>query len=301
VIDSYLTQVTTGTGVLALSIHDLQQGRLVAEVTLPPERTPYIGIPSKKELVPSSDGTKLHVLLLDAMHGLRVVTVDTQNYQIVQDIQTHQFCDGGWPTPVRQRLVIVCQGQPTTVDLDAKQLSPLPLRTVSDAQSVTRLRPFMASTPSRDQQRVYLVEAGQATTLATVNLTGETRLTEVQLQHPADLVVATSSLMVSPDSARAFVGFRSTRASDNGLSDETPFGAESYADQIGIFDTSTGKPIGWINLATPVVSFTLSRDGRTLYGASPQAHQISVIDVASGQTVTIQSAGTTPALIIPSH
>lgn len=95
ILDAHLTSVIRGEDRLALSIHDLQQGRLVAEIALPAERTSYLGFPTRAELLPTPDGTKLYILLLDLTKGLRILTIDTQTYQITQDMATNAFCEGG--------------------------------------------------------------------------------------------------------------------------------------------------------------------------------------------------------------
>jgi DNA-binding beta-propeller fold protein YncE len=299
VLDAYLSQVTTGTGVVALSIHDMQQGRLAAEITLPPTRTPYIGIPSKTELLPTPDGSKVHVLLHDVVQGLQVVTVDTQTQQIVQDIPTRMFCDGAWLVPTSDQLVSVCGGRMTAIDLATKQITSLPLRVADGGQEITAMHPFWAGTTGANPDRVYLLDTAKGATVTILGLSQQAQLAQVQLDQPADAKVATPSFHVAPDGTRIYIGYRSAQGSGSGLSDETIFGAESYADHIGVFDSATGKRVGWITLERPVISFTISRDGRTLYGASPQAHSISAIDIASGTTITISSIGETPLLVVP--
>jgi hypothetical protein len=80
-----------------------------------------------------------------------------------------------------------------------------------------------------------------------------------------------------------------------------------HADQIGIFHAATGARVALIQLADPVLTMALSRDGRTLYGVSRQMRSLAVVDVATAPTGaggpgvvrTIKDVGQAPILAAP--
>lgn len=295
ILDSYVTGVIRGEERLALSIHDLQQGRLVSEIALPAERTSYIGFPTRVELLPTLDGTKLYVLLLDITRGLRVLTVNTQTYQIMQDMATKAFCDGGWLS--NDQLMTTCSGQLTAINVEAKLITPSALRRPDASTDTVAVGVASAYVPQR--QHLYALSPN-GSVLTVFDLANQTQMAQVKLDIPANAEIAyIQPPTISPDSAHLYLGFRSKGLSAKGVDDGAIFGQGSYLDQIGIFELSTGRRTGWIDLAIPVVTLALSQDGQTLYGASPQTHSVSAIDVASGRVNIIKDVGDTPVLIVP--
>lgn len=194
---------------------------------------------------------------------------------------------------------MACSGQLTTIDVETKQITPFSLR-MPEAGADTVAVSGVASVYVPERQHLYsLSTAGGSSVLTIFDLADQTQVARVNLDTPANAEIAfIQPPAISSDGAQIYVGFRSPSLSAKIL-DGAIFGRGSYVDQIGIFDTSTGKRTGWIDLEVPVVTFALSLDGRTLYGASPHTHSVSVIDVASGRVDVIKDVGETPVLIVP--
>lgn len=298
ILDSHLTGVSRGEERLTLAVHDIQKGQLAAEINLPAQRTAYNGVPPHAEIIPSRDGARLYVLLFDVGKGLRVLTVDAKTYAITQDIATGGFCDGGWPIHAPDRLILSCAGQLAAIDLGTRQVAPFkPSASDSSPASAEILSASSAYLPGT--QRLYaLSAAGNDNVLTVFDLANQAQLSQVTLEAPAKAHMANvRPPTVSSDGTLLYAGFRTWNAPEQELGDIL-FGQGSYLDRIGVFDTSTGKLVRWVELEVPIATYTLSQDGRTLYGVSPQARSISLIDVASGRIDMIDNVGTTPVLVI---
>lgn len=299
VLDLYRSKVTSGDQIDALTVYDLKQGGVTAEITLPAGvRTPRV-TPGATEMVLSPDGTKLFLALYRIGQGSHILTVDTQTLKVISDAALTVDCTAtGWVVLPNFRLVANCPDPLTGIRLTTFE------PTSPNAQ--IQLTPGMVWIAAKGDvwetayapaaQRYFLLTKDGL--LTSVSMTGEAESATMKLELPGGMMLANNQQMkASPDGTRVFVGLRT--ASGNGLSDSTVFGRGSYLDQVGIFDATTGRRIALIALPEPAITISLSPDGQTLYAASPQSQRIRVVDVASAQIVdTLNNVGRTPVLVL---
>lgn len=298
VLDTYRSKVTSGDQIDVLTVYDLRQGAISAEITLPAGvRTPQL-TPGSTEMVLSPDGSKLFLALYRIGQGLHILTVDTHAFQITSDAALTIECTASWVALTNSQLLANCPDSATGIRLAIFDPTNLKAQAqlTPDMVWMAAEGDVLETAYAPSAQRYFLLMKDGL--LKSVSVAGKAESVTIKLELPGGMTLANNQQMkASADGSQVFVGLRT--ASDSGLTDSIVFGSGSYLDQVGVFDAATGQRIALIALPDPAITISLSPDGQRLYSVSPQSQSISIFDVATAQLVdTLKPIGHSPVLVI---
>jgi hypothetical protein len=299
----YLYLISLQEGHEILKMVDTSNGSTRTSVEVP-KRSRYTVPPPYSLLTVSEDGTRVYINVSDqpapGQAHFGIATFDTQKGQMLPSRAALEGCMFARLRSVagNRDVSAACPNLRSvrflTVQDGGEDTSQSEIQVDQGGGSVSPSAPS-SSTGGQGTRSGTLIgysEVGTTGTLFTA--TSEGRLVEVDGRGKR--LRRTSS--GSPGQGKAFA-IGGLAASTSQLYVGIKSVDDQYASEVAVFNVSTLTMGSRIRMRLPFSTLSVSPDGSRLYAASPENHDVLLVDLGSPDNQQSLSAGNTPALVIP--